>query len=455
MALDMVCECVVCALKLDFDLDAHLLNEIEEGRCVIFAGAGISTETTGAHTDSFYDEIAHLANVKDGRPFPELIAAFEKRPNGRQKLIDQIKKRFDYVDGWRDLRDTATRFHKSLATAPYFRTIITTNWDRYFEDVIRATPFVYDSDLAFWEEAKRPLLKIHGSIDNLSTIVASTSDYEDCEERLKGGRLGDILRHIFATKTVIFFGYSATDPDFLSVFNAVRGSMGRFARAHYLVSPYLSDDEKDRLNLELNIIGIRTDATHFVETVKSHMREKFCFAFDDVYDMIEVELTKVSIEHLTFVESYSVFKEPHLVFATAYQDGLIHCFQRIVDRRHTNDFADLHGVRGQANLYGERVREYYQRRDYWNASYFIGYQMGLIFFDILNANLDPKQEIAEELLELPYYYHPKLDVMTRGEFKERVRPHPEVHKAALRQGLRIAKGYEGADKMVVQHTPFG
>jgi hypothetical protein len=451
----MTCECAICALKLDFDLDAHLLNEIENGRCVIFAGAGISTETNGAHNSSFYDEIAHLSGVKDGRPFPELVDAFENQPNGRQKLIEQIKKRFDYIDGWRDLREAANRFHKSLATAPYFSTIVTTNWDRYFEDVIRATPFVYDSDLAFWDESDRPLLKIHGSIDNLSTIVASTTDYEDCEARLKTGRLGDILRHLFATKTVIFFGYSATDADFLSVFEAVRGSMGRFARVHYLVSPYLSDEEGLRLRSNLNIIGIRTDATHFIETAKAHMREKFCFAFDEVYDAIEMELMKISMEHMAFVGSYSVAAEPHLIFATAYQDGLIHCFQRIVDRRHTNDFADLHRVRGQADLYGERAEEYLSKRDYWNASYFIGYQMGLIYFDILNAGLDPKQEVAEELLELPYYYHPKLDVMKRDDYKERVRPHPEVHKSALKQALRFAKRYEGADDLVVQHTPFG
>lgn len=451
----MTCECAICAVRLDFELDPHLISEIENGRCVIFAGAGISTETTGAHSNSFYDEISHLIGIDDGRSFPKLIDAFENQPNGRQKLIEQIKKRFDYIDGWRDLREAANRFHKSLATAPYFSTIVTTNWDRYFEDVIRATPFIYDSDLAFWDESDRPLLKIHGSIDNLSTIVASTADYNDCEARLSRGRLGDILRHLFATKTVIFFGYSATDSDFLSIFEAVRGSMGRFARLHYLVSPYLGDDERDRLRSNLGICGIRTDATHFIETIKSHMREKFCYAFDEVYDAIEFELMNLSTEHVAFVNSYSVSEEPHLIFATAYQDGLIHCFQRIVDRRHTNDFASLHKVRNQAKLYEERVQNYLSKRDYWNASYFVGYEMGLIFFDILNASLDPKQEVNEDLLEVPYYYHPKLDVMKRDKYQQNVRPNPEVHKGALKQAKRMAKHYEGADALVVQHTPFG
>lgn len=450
----MVCKCAICALKLDFELNAHLLNEIEQARCVVFAGAGVSTETSGAHSFTFYDQIADLVGGAENKSFPELVDAFELQPNGRQKLITEIKNRFDYIDSWRDLRESATRFHKSLATAPYFSTIVTTNWDRYFEDVIRATPFVYDSDLTFWDETSRPVLKIHGSIDNLSTIVASTADYSDCESRLRHGRLGDILRHLFATKTIIFFGYSVADSDFLSIFEAVRGSMGRFARAHYLVSPFLSDGELKRLKDNLNITGIKTDGTHFLEVVKAHMREKFCFAFDEVYSMIEAELMTVTAEHLQFVGSYSVSDEPHLIFATAYQDGLIHCFQRIVDRRHTNDFADLHRVRGQSALYNERIKVYSRKRDYWNSSYFVGYQMGLVFFDILNSYLDPKQEISEELLKLPYYYHPSFDVLMRDDFDREVRPYPEAHKAALRQAMRFAKRHEGSDT-VVQHTPFG
>lgn len=451
----MTCECAICSLKIDFDLDTHLLQEIEAGNCVIFAGSGVSTETRGAHSFSFYEQIANLVDHDGTERFWELIDKFEVRPNGRQKLIEEIRSRFDYIDSWRDLRWAATRFHRSLATAPYFNEVITTNWDRYFEDVIRATPFVYDSDLAFWEKARRPLLKIHGSIDNLSTIVASSEDYGACEERLRGGRLGDLLRHIFATKTVIFVGYSATDSDFLNVYNTVRGSMGRFARAHYLVSPFIEADQRAILNTELNITSIKTDATHFVDTIKQHMRHKLCFAYDEAYDVVEEELGRTSFKHFEFTDSYAIFKEPHLIFATAYQDGLIHGFQRIVDVRNANDFANLHRVRSLIQLYEKKVSEYTKQKDYWNASYFSGYQMALIFFDMANARLDPRQQVPEDFDDLPLFYHPKLGIMNESEYNQEVRPHPAVHKAALKQAIRIAKDYEGADDLVVQHSPFG
>lgn len=293
------------------------------------------------------------------------------------------------------------------------------------------------------------------ALDNLSTIVASSEDYKACEERLRAGRLGDLLRHIFATKTVIFVGYSASDTDFLSIYNTVRGSMGRFARAHYLVSPFVDDDQQATLKAELNITSIRTDAAHFVDTIKDYMREKFCFSYDEAYDVIEVELGRTIAKHLEFTNGYAVFKEPHLIFATAYQDGLIHGFQRIVDVRNANDFADLHRVRGLIQLYEQKVSEYTKQGDYWNASYFDGYQMALIYFDVANARLDPRHDVPEDLGDLPLFYHPKLGVMDEDEYNQEVRPYPAVHKLALKQAIRMAKEYEGADHLVVQHSPFG
>ncbi len=450
----MACECAICSLKLDFELDLHLLDEIEAGRCVVFAGAGISTETRGAHDYSFYEQIAQLTDVKGNETFLELIDLFETRPNGRQKLIEQIKSRFDYIDGFSALKRNATRFHRQLSVAPYLKTIITTNWDRYFEDILRATPFVYDADLALWEGAKRPLIKIHGSIDNLSTIVASTVDYRECETRLNSGRLGDILRHIFATKTVIFFGYSATDSDFLSVYGLVHASMGRFARTHYLVSPFVSDFEAVKLG-DLGIKPVVTDGSYFIETVAEHMRAKFCYAYDESYTIIFSSLMELIQIHEEFVASYEVEDEPHLIFATAYQDGLIHCLQRIIDRRYAGDFAELHYVRGQISLYQDRIDKYRRQRNYWDSSYFVGYQTGLMFFDFINANFDPDQEVAPELLELPFFYHPKIERMDKETYEAEVRTHPEIHKASLKQAARFAKKFPKSTGICAQHTPFG
>ena len=64
------------------------------------------------------------------------------------------------------------------------KTIITTNWDTYFEDCCAAVPLTIPEDISLLDETSRHVLKIHGSINNLSSIVATKSDYESCYERL-------------------------------------------------------------------------------------------------------------------------------------------------------------------------------------------------------------------------------------------------------------------------------
>lgn len=399
---EKICECEICALKIDFTLDEHLVSEVEKHNCVIFAGAGISTETGGAHPDTLYDQIRFASKIDTLPPFWELIDHFEAQPNGRQKLLQLIKDRFSYIDGFRDLKNQATRFHSALGNAPFFKTIITTNWDRYFEDTIEATPFVYDSDIPFWETAKRPVIKIHGSIDNYSSLVASSSDYHICESRLREGALGAVVKQIFATKTCILCGYSAKDTDFKSIFRAVQDGLGRFARTHYLVSPHVTEEEAERLKEEFGIVSIRTDATHFVETIKSHMQDSFCWSRDETFDQILDDLIEFRDMHLDFANSINLRESPHLLFALSYQDGVIHALQRIVDRHMAGDFSDLHKVQGQISLYDDKCDEYRKLKSLADVSYFRGYRNGLMRLVYLNSKLEDDPPV------IPEFYHPKL-----------------------------------------------
>ena len=70
------------------------------------------------------------------------------------------------------------------------------------------------------------MLKIHGSIDNLSTIVATTNDYNKCFERLTKGVIGANLKTILSTKTVVFIGFSFGDDDFNQIMHYICNEMG-------------------------------------------------------------------------------------------------------------------------------------------------------------------------------------------------------------------------------------
>jgi len=196
-------DCACCKHNLPFDFPDYLIEEVRSGRCVIFAGAGISTESKHVLPWTFYDEIRDELDIKDDLSFPELMTRFIDQPVGRTKLITKLQERFDYIDQWADLRKRANSFHRELSTMPYISEVVTTNWDTYFEEYAGMKPFVYDADIPFWEASKKSVLKIHGSIENLSTLVATSEDYEHCYKRLNEGLLGTILKQILATKTCV------------------------------------------------------------------------------------------------------------------------------------------------------------------------------------------------------------------------------------------------------------
>jgi len=124
----------------------------------------------------------------------------------------------------------------SLATIPYFNRIVTTNWDPILEremDVL--VPIVEDRDLAFWDDKKRQVLKIHGCITRPYSIVATQSDYDACLS--KNPLIFNKLRDLMATKTFIFIGYSMRDEDFRSIWEAITGVLGHFTKLAYAIDP--------------------------------------------------------------------------------------------------------------------------------------------------------------------------------------------------------------------------
>lgn len=307
---------------------------------------------------------------------------------------------------------------------------------------------MYDSDIPLWETAKRPVIKIHGSIDNYSSLVASSEDYRACEARLREGALGAVVKQIFATKTCILCGYSAKDSDFKGIFQTIKDGLGRLARTHYLVSPFVSDEEAAQLKADFGIIAIKTDATHFLEVVKSHMREKFCFSDDEAFMEIAHDLAEFKEMHFDFVDGLDLKTNPHLIFSIAYQDGVIHALERIVDRGMAGEFSDLHEVQGRLLAYSEKIKGYAKERNYWDVSYFKGYQNGMIRFLLLND----KEEVDPP--SIPECFHPGQGELELDEFDKIVRPNPEIHKGALREARKRTANLADGD-LVVQHLPWG
>lgn len=80
---------------------------------------------------------------------------------------------------------------------------MTTNWDDYFERECGAIPIVTAEDFAFYNLAGRKVFKIHGSISNYGSIIATAEDYTRCYNNLKTGLIGSHLKSLLATTAVV------------------------------------------------------------------------------------------------------------------------------------------------------------------------------------------------------------------------------------------------------------
>src|SRR5690606_30134800 len=118
------------------------------------------------------------------------------------------------------------------------------NWDDYFERECNAIPIVTAEDFAFYNVEARKVFKIHGSISNYGSIVATSEDYTRCYKNLQTGIIGSFLKTILATKVVVFVGYSFSDFDFNKIYNYLKKEMGNILPHCYIVTLDKTFEEK-------------------------------------------------------------------------------------------------------------------------------------------------------------------------------------------------------------------
>ena len=244
----MSCECVTCSNNKQFEMPKEIIEGAVKEELVLFCGAGISTEKKTVLPYSFYSNIREEMEITEDLSFCDLMEKYTKRPNGRRNLLKKIRERFNYIDSFPELHRQATVFHRELAEIYSIKTIITTNWDTYFEDYCGAIPITIPEDVSLFDVSSRHVLKIHGSINNLSSIVATKPDYESCYERLQNGVIGAQLKSILATKTVVFIGFSFGDEDFSQIMKYLKNEMGSVFPHIYIVT--IDAELEKRLNYD-------------------------------------------------------------------------------------------------------------------------------------------------------------------------------------------------------------
>ena len=440
------CDCVLCKNNHEFVIDDELMGELLCGNVTIFAGAGISTETRNVLKTTFYESVANAMGKGDPYPaFPELMEAYCRQPNGRLKLLNLIKERFDHIDSFPELSRSATRFHQELGTFFPIRNIVTTNWDTYFEEYCKATPFVTDPDLAFWEAADRRVLKIHGSVTNYGSIVATTKDYQQCQDRLTSGLIGAILKTILATQTVIFIGYSLSDSDFTAIYEFVKTQMNALHKQAYVVTPFADECENFRA---AGFIPIQTDGSYFIAQVKTHAVAQGELLDDDIFDSALQLLYSVQDEHTLLHNTVKVSDFPEMIFAASYQDGLMHALERAIEMKGSGRYSHRCKVTGVIKAYLKLQKEKLKRGAYEDVSYIEGYITGLTYLLMTN------EERNSVRVPMYFVFGTKDEVSDVAGFINLLRGSPTIHKAAHKRALGYLSSLSDPESVQFHHPPW-
>lgn len=441
----MNCNCALCSSNKPFDLPDELLNAAINNDLVLFCGAGTSTEKKQVLPFSFYSGIREALNESADLSFPELMQKFVDQPNGRRKLLLKIKERFDYIESFPEISRIATAFHRELSEIHQIKTIITTNWDTYFENYCDAIPITIPEDFAFFTSDARHVIKIHGSINNLSSIIATTEDYNKCYSSLQNGVIGATLKSLLATKTVVFIGFSFGDDDFGRILSYLREEMGNIYPHIYIVT--LDDSLPARLNYK-NATSIITTGEFFLHTLKQALKEKDLIANCDLEPIISAALEKANEIH-NKTAKIDLMKYPAAIFALAYQDGIIHAFERFIKMRKSGIYSQPNYIISSIRGYETIIKKCHNAQNYWDESYYEGYLNGLIFI----AASERDDIHAIDCFPFAYLPGTKKDLTSFAIFQKELtrltRSKNTYHKFAD----KIVQDRCGAD-ITVHHPPY-
>ncbi len=437
------CLCDICKNNLPFEMPDEVIEAIEKEQLILFAGAGISTESKKIFKETLYEDIYEdLDNKKNiGLSFPALMSEYcRNMKNGRQKLLEKIKFRFEYCHQFNELYREASGFHRTVSQFWMIKNIITTNWDDYFERECNAIPIVSAEDFAFYNINQRKIFKIHGSIGNYGSIVATEEDYRACYKKLNTGLVGANLKTMIATKTLLFAGYSFRDFDFIKVLKYLKKEMGSTLPHLYILT---LDDSYNNSLKGFNYTIIKTDATFFFDTIKKHFNIKnTIIPAQFVNQIFDIEILRAKA-HRFVSNMYKNNKLTSLIYCLFYQDGIQHAIDYLKFNLNSGESYNEIQIRRQIYSYESLKPKYIKSKNYSDLAYVEGYIQGL---KIPISFGDPK---AFPL----YFLFGKGYMCNKDEFATLVNSKKIFHKDSDKHGQQFYKKYFDKD-IIMHHRPF-
>lgn len=444
------CMCAFCG-NTDFEIPNDIIEAIKQENLVIFAGAGISTEGKSVYKTSLYMDINNELDENSNNSFPILMTKYCNQPNGRRKLINKIIERFDYYKSFPEVDNVMKLFFSPLSDIYSIKDIITTNWDRQFEEKCNCVPIVYDKDIPFIDDKRRKVYKIHGSIDNIGTLIMTEEDYEKCYSELNESLIGSKLKELLSRKTIVFIGYSLEDDDFKKIWEFIDEKLEELKPHFYIISP----DElmKQKLS-DKNVTVINTLGSNFIEKIRSQLiKDKYLLDSHILY-FIATDLYYSCLKvHRDTNNLMKERKEPLLVYSILYQDGLIHSLERILSRKTSGEYLNPNFIFSSINVYSDMLKKYLKEGNIFDGSYIAGYLHAMDYVFYLYKFIYDKEEAANYEKIYSYYLPPKNGYNNLEEFQNDLKTYKTKKYINIANEIIKKMGNDNYESEI-HHLPF-
>lgn len=208
-------------------------NASKNNKLVVFVGAGVSANSGIPMWGNIINKIKKKLDIEE-TDFLK-IAQYFYNSRGQKEYYDFLELELNIDAEPNVIHD------KVLELNPYH--IITTNYDNLIEYQANEKGMFFDivskdNDLPYTPNNKM-IIKMHGDFKNRN-IVFKEDDYLSYSNNFK--LIENYIKSIFSTYTVLFVGYSLSDPDMQYIFQWIKDILkSDLARPYFLK---INNDEK-------------------------------------------------------------------------------------------------------------------------------------------------------------------------------------------------------------------
>src|ERR1017187_2438823 len=265
--------------KFEGCVPERLFWEMKRGTCVLFAGAGLSSQSArgdGRPLPGWGGLVAELAGMArvDGYPITDdLMQTIRKGQlleagQELQQLVPDFSLKAYLARIFADPAVRPSPAHMALP-AIRLRAVLTTNYDTLIEEAYRGATGTLPLTMTYADYAsgrRDPIrngdffvYKVQGDYRDVSTIALGTRSYQDLIHWNPGYRF--LLESVFAAYTVLFIGFGGFDPDITHVLDALAARFPGRPATHYILLPSgrWTDTEKRRARDDRGIELIEYD----------------------------------------------------------------------------------------------------------------------------------------------------------------------------------------------------